>query len=72
MENPNELKQKLARFKTLWDESLNGNYKNQGELNFLSRKIRDMNVSDAFLNSYLTTTEKTTYKYAILLANYKK
>lgn len=72
MDELKDLKEKLARFKTLWDESLNGNYRNQGELSFLSRKIRDMNVSDSFLNSHLSTTELINYKYALLLANYKK
>ena len=66
-----ELKLMLKRFETLWNESLNGYYKNQGELSSLSRKIRDMDLDDVYLNSHLTTTELIFYRYALLLANYK-
>ena len=66
-----EIKKYLARFQELWDESLNGDYKNRIELNNLARKIRDLKCSDEFLISSLTATEQITYRYAILLANYK-
>ena len=66
-----EIKKYLARFQELWDESLNGDYKNRIELNNLARKIRDLKCSDEFLISSLTATEQITYRYSILLANYK-
>lgn len=66
-----EIKKYLARFQELWDESLNGDYKNRIELSNLARKIRDLKCSDEFLVSSLTATEQITYRYAILLANYK-
>ena len=66
-----DIKKQLERFQELWDESLNGDYTNRVELNNLSRKIRDSKCTDEFLISSLTPTEQITYRYAILLANYK-
>lgn len=71
MMNEQNIKVQLARFQQLWDESLNGNYANQVELGNLARKIRDMKCTDNFFVSSLTATEQITYRYAILLANYK-
>lgn len=62
----------LKNIQTLWDESLNGDYKNQGRLKSLAIKVKEMNCSNYFINSSLSTTERTTYANAMLLANYNK
>lgn len=69
--NNTDIKNQLKRFQELWDESLNGNYKHQIEISNLARKIRDAKCTNEFLISSLTPTEQITYRYAILLANYK-
>lgn len=71
MKEEKDIKKLLERFQQLWNESLNGDYKNRVELSNLARKIRDLKCSDQFLVSSLTATEQIAYRYAILLANYK-
>ena len=67
----NNIKKDFERFKVLWDESVDGNYKNVNELGNLARKIRDAKCNDEFLISSLSEEEQTTYRYAIKLANVK-
>lgn len=69
--NNTEIHNQLERFQELWNESVNGNYTHQTELGNLARKIRDLKCTDNFIISSLTPTEQMTYRYAILLANYK-
>lgn len=67
----NDIKQKLDRFKTFWNESLSGNYTNGLELGNLARQIRDAKCNDEFLISSLTEEELILYRYAVTLANTK-
>ena len=50
----NNIKKDFERFKVLWDESVDGNYKNVNELGNLARKIRDAKCNDEFLISSLS------------------
>lgn len=65
------IKKDFERFKVLWDESVDGNYKNVNELGNLARKIRDAKYNDEFLISSLSEEEQTAYRYAVILANIK-
>ena len=65
------IKNDFERFKVLWDESVDGNYKNVNELGNLARKIRDAKCNDEFLISSLSEEEQTAYRYAVILANVK-
>ena len=65
------IKKDFERFKVLWDESVDGNYKNVNELGNLARKIRDAKCNDEFLISSLSEEEQTAYRYAVILANVK-
>ena len=67
----NNIKKDFERFKVLWDESVDGNYKNVNELGNLARKIRDAKCNDEFLISSLSEEEQTAYRYAVILANVK-
>lgn len=67
----NNIKKDFERFKVLWDESVDGNYKNVNELGNLARKIRDAKYNDEFLISSLSEEEQTAYRYAVILANIK-
>ena len=69
MKEEKDIKKMLERFKELWDKSLDGDNTNHLELGNLSRKIRDMKCTDAFLISSLTTTELIYYRYAVAIAN---
>mgnify|MGYP004469225203 CR=1 FL=1 len=72
MENKKNIIEKdFARFITLWNEALNGNYKNGNELGNLARKIRDAKCNDDFMISSLSEEYKTAYRYAVILANVK-
>lgn len=65
------IKKDFERFKVLWDESVDGNYKNVNELGNLARKIRDAKCNDEFLISSLSEEDQTAYRYAVILANVK-
>lgn len=65
------IKKDFERFKVLWDESVDGNYKNVNELGNLARKIRDAKCNDEFMISSLSEEEQTAYRYAVILANVK-
>ena len=67
----NDIKKELARFDTLWTESVHGNYKNVQELGNLARQIRDAKCNDEFLISTLSDNELILYRYAVILANTK-
>lgn len=67
----NNIKKDFERFKVLWDESVDGNYKNVNELGNLARKIRDAKCNDEFMISSLSEEEQTAYRYAVILANVK-
>ena len=67
----NNIKKDFERFKVLWDESVDGNYKNVNELGNLARKIRDAKCNDEFMISSLSEEEQTADRYAVILANVK-
>lgn len=67
----NNITEKLERFGTFWDESLQGNYRHGRELKNLARQISDTECTDEFLLTSLSKDELTLYNHAVTFANAK-